>query len=843
MKPWILSFHDGAAAASDRVGGPAARVAAGLPTPLGFRVESEAAASWLRDERWPDAVKDALAAAVAKMAAQTQGPLVLWVRAADVGPGAPEPLEGVGLHPGVLPALEASLGEIAAKSLWVSFLRAWGEGVIGIHATRFQRLDGVRAEASDGAALSVVATGLIDLIHSCRGSVPGDVLGQVTLAIESVWRAHGSARAKYQRRVHGVAETDGPAVEVMVLPLDGSNETRGTGTVWSRDPTTGAAGLRGSWREGGWTVADSGSVGTLPDAVVHALAPYVAGCEKLLRDGVAIRYLMSGARVWVLDARPMPRATLAAIQVAVDLANEGVIDRSEALMRVDPASLESLLRPTIAPGAIRRSIAKGLGASQGAATGRVCFTADECLAMREQREPAILVRVDASAEDIVGLGVAAGILTTRGGQTSHVAIAAREKGLPAVVSCSEITVDYTRSLLYAGDNIVGRGDWISLDGSTGDVLLGRAELVEPPGAGDALRVLLGWADSVARVAVRANADAAADAARARSFGAVGIGLCRTERMFYEPDALRALRRAILAEDGRARARALADALPLMREQFRALFSQMAGFPVTIRLLDPPLHEFLPRRPEDVASVALELGLRTETLAARVEQLAEVNPMLGLRGVRVGITRPEIYRAQVRAIFEAACQLTAEGVAVAPEILVPLVSAERELRHIRAIIVEVAEQVVAEHNVPVTYQVGTMIELPRAALLADRLAGSADFFSFGTNDLTQMVWGLSREDQGRFIPLYLAAGVLEGSPVARFDVDGVGALVRIAVEKGRAAKPRLGLGACGEHAGDPSGIAFFHDVGLDHVSCSPFRVPVARLAAAQVALGRRAAKAP
>jgi pyruvate,orthophosphate dikinase len=444
--------------------------------------------------------------------------------------------------------------------------------------------------------------------------------------------------------------------------------------------------------------------------------------------------------------------------------------------------------------------------------------------------------LETSPEDIQGMNMAKGILTARGGQTSHAAVVARGMGKPCVVGCTEILVDYGRQLFYAGDSVVKRGDFITIDGGTGEVFEGEIPTLAPPTDAGAMGQLLAWADKRARLKVRANADTGSDAANARRLGAIGIGLCRTEHMFFEPVALRAMRQMILADDERSRQRALNAVLPIQRQDFIEIFRAMDGLPVTIRLLDPPLHEFLPNRPEEVSSVAKDLGVRTEALQERLKQLHESNPMMGHRGCRIGVTTPEIYNTQVRAILEAAVIVAKEGKDVIPEIMIPLVSMPAELERCRKQVEETAEQVLAEYNARIQYKIGTMIELPRACVLADKIAAHADFFSFGTNDLTQMTYGFSRDDMGKFFTEYQQRGVIKDSPLAVFDVDGVGALVKMAVEKGRAAHPQLKLGVCGEHGGDPTGVAFFHNIGLDYVSCSPFRVPVARLAAAHAALG-------
>jgi pyruvate,orthophosphate dikinase len=549
-----------------------------------------------------------------------------------------------------------------------------------------------------------------------------------------------------------------------------------------------------------------------------------------------IEFTIEQGRLYLLQTRTGKRTASAAVRIVVDFVEEGVITKREAIERVDPTSLEVVMRPTISPGARRKVVAKGLDASPGAACGRVVFQSSDCQLHFERDEPTVLVRLETSPEDIQGMTIAEGVLTARGGQTSHAAVVARGMGKPCVVGCTEIQVDYAREVFYAGDAVVKKGDWITIDGSTGEVLEGQVEMLAPDADSGDMSTLLGWADEVSALSVRANADTGHDALKSRQLGAVGIGLCRTEHMFFQPDALRVMRRMILADDPRARQLALNEILPMQRTMFQEIFTAMDGYPVTIRLLDPPLHEFLPQREADITEVANDLGVRAQLLRARLEQLHEVNPMLGHRGVRVGITTPEVYQTQVRAIMEAACTMSGEGVVVMPEIMIPLVGMTSELVRVRALVADMAEAVCAEYGMELSYSIGTMIEIPRAVLVAEDLAKHADFFSFGTNDLTQLTYGFSRDDMAKFFTHYQREGILATSPLATFDTEGVGQLVQMGVERGRGASPRLKVGVCGEHGGDPTGVGFFHSLGVDYVSCSPYRVPVARLAAAHASLG-------
>jgi pyruvate, orthophosphate dikinase len=548
-----------------------------------------------------------------------------------------------------------------------------------------------------------------------------------------------------------------------------------------------------------------------------------------------IEFTVQRNKLYMLQTRNGKRTAAASLKIAVDMCREGLISQTEAIRRVNPAALDQLLHPTLDPKAPRRLLGKGLPASPGAACGAIVFSADEAEARAAKGEAVILVRIETSPEDIHGMHAAKGILTTRGGMTSHAAVVARGMGRPCVAGAGTITVDYAAQALMAGGQILRAGETITLDGGTGEVFVGPVAMIEPKLSGD-FATLMEWADGVRRMRVRANAETPLDADTARKFGAEGIGLCRTEHMFFDPSRIGAVRQMIMSETEAGRRDALARLLPFQREDFVKLFRIMAGLPVTIRLLDPPLHEFLPHGIEEMQDVAAALGTDIAVMQRRADELKEANPMLGHRGCRLGISYPEIYEMQVRAIFEAAIIVAKEtGAAPHPEVMIPLVMTRRELDITRAEVKRVAEEVFAATGHHVEYSVGTMIELPRAALTADSIAEAADFFSFGTNDLTQTVFGLSRDDAGKFMPLYVEKGIVPKDPFVSLDVDGVGALVKIAAEKGRSVKSELKLGICGEHGGDPASINFCEGVGLDYVSCSPYRVPVARLAAAQAAL--------
>ncbi|MGB9051694.1 MAG: pyruvate, phosphate dikinase, partial [Pseudolabrys sp.] len=578
---------------------------------------------------------------------------------------------------------------------------------------------------------------------------------------------------------------------------------------------------------------------TLPKAYAELKRIYNV-LERHYRDMQDLEFTVEQGKLWMLQTRSGKRTAKAALRIAVELANEGLISKSDAVLRVDPLSLDQLLHPTIDPRAHRRVIATGLPASPGAASGEIVFSPDEAAQLKSDGKKVVLVRVETSPEDIHGMHAAEGILTTRGGMTSHAAVVARGMGKPCVSGAGSLRVDYAAGTMTAGGQSFKKGDHITVDGSTGQVLAGKVEMVEPQLSGE-FATLIGWADKVRRLGVRANADTPTDAKTAVRFGAEGIGLCRTEHMFFESDRIQAVREMILADDERLRRAAIAKLLPMQRADFVELFEIMAGRPVTIRLLDPPLHEFLPHGEEEIAEVAAVMGEDPKKLAARANELSEFNPMLGFRGCRIAIVYPEIAEMQARAIFEAAIEAAKRaGKLVVPEVMVPLIATKTEFDLVKARIDAMAHAVAKEKNAKVNYQVGTMIELPRASLVADEIAQSAEFFSFGTNDLTQTTFGISRDDAASFLGIYTARGILPVDPFVSIDQRGVGELVRIGVERGRGVRPKLKVGICGEHGGDPASIAFCHEAKLDYVSCSPFRVPIARLAAAQAALGRTAA---
>jgi pyruvate, orthophosphate dikinase len=865
---WVYTFADGKAdgnlAMKPTLGGKGAGLAEmtnlGLPVPPGFTIPT-GACTWFfqNNQQWPAGLKeqldlaiDELEKATSKQLGSATSPLLVSVRsgAAVSMPGMMDTVLNLGLNDDTVAGLATRSDARFAWDSYRRFVTMFGDVVLGIHYTRFAR---ATESFCDGTPLTDLTadqleqlTGILKQVVADNGhAFPQDPREQLSAAIDAVFRSYNSHRARYYRKSNGIPDDAGTAVNVQAMVFGNMGATSGTGVAFTRNPKNGEPGLFGEWlanAQGEDVVAGIRTphpIASLGEAMPEVFAEMLRLVNKLelhYRDMQDIEFTIENGELFLLQTRAGKRTAPAAVQVVVDMVSEGLINREEALVRIDPRSLELVLRPVINPDAPRKVIARGLDASPGAACGQVVFNSTDCQEAFDNNIPTVMVRMETSPEDIQGMTVSEGVLTSRGGQTSHAAVVARGMGKPCVVGCSEIQVDYHRELFYAGDTVIRKGDWITIDGGSGEVMEGKVEMLAAQSDSGALSTLLSWADDVARLKVRANADTGTDALRARELGAVGIGLCRTEHMFFQPDSLRAIRSMILADDPRARQRALHDILPIQRRMFEELFRVMDGLPVTIRLLDPPLHEFLPDRDEDIEEVANDLRVQSEALKTRLEQLHESNPMMGHRGVRVGVTSPEVYETQVRAIFEAACQVTSEGIEVLPEVMIPLVSIPAELERMRQLVADVAEKVITERKADLDYLIGTMIELPRACLLADQVADHADFFSFGTNDLTQMTFGFSRDDMGKFFPAYQREGLLPRSPLAEFDVDGVGQLVQVGTERGRQTKGKLKVGVCGEHGGDPVGVGFFHKVGLDYVSCSPYRVPVARMAAAHAALG-------
>ncbi len=880
MTKWVYNFgagvNDGNASLRNLLGGKGANLAEmasiNLPVPPGFTITTEVCTAYYDNDRnYPAELKAQVDAALARIEeavgrkfGDKDKPLLVSVRSgARVSmPGMMDTVLNLGLNDTTVLGLAVGSGD--ARFAWDSyrrFIQMYGSVVLGVDHHRFEEIiEHVKLEADviEDTALTPahwqqVVEGYKKMVAEEIGKpFPQDPQDQLWGAIGAVFGSWMNPRANVYRRLHDIPANWGTAVNVQAMVFGNMGDDCATGVCFTRDPSTGlnefygeylvnaqgedvVAGIR-TPRPLSKAYAKPGEVSmeeALPEAYAE-LKNVRSILETHYKDMQDIEFTVQQNKLYMLQTRSGKRSAAASLRIAVEMAEEGLIDRNTAVMRVNPAALDQLLHPTLDPKAAKKQFAKGLPASPGAASGAVVFSADEAEFRAQRGESVVLVRIETSPEDIHGMHAARGILTTRGGMTSHAAVVARGMGRPCVAGAGGISVDYGAQTLSAGGVTIRAGEILTIDGATGEVFAGSVKMIEPQLSGD-FGTLMGWADEIRRLKVRTNAETPLDAETARKFGAEGIGLCRTEHMFFDPQRIGAVRQMIMAKDEAGRRTALAKLLPFQREDFISLFKIMEGLPVTIRLLDPPLHEFLPHGEAELKEVADALGMDAAAIKERAEELSEANPMLGHRGCRLGVTYPEIYEMQARAIFEAAVEVSKTAKAPVPEIMIPLVGTKRELDITRAQVERMAKAVFEETGKTVEYSIGTMIELPRAALTADQIAESADFFSFGTNDLTQTVFGLSRDDAGKFLPAYVEQGILPKDPFVSIDVDGVGALVRIAAEKGRSKKDKLKLGICGEHGGDPASIAFCESVGLDYVSCSPYRVPVARLAAAQAAI--------
>jgi len=873
---------DGRSSMREVLGGKGANLAEmtriGLPVPPGFTISTEVCAEF---EAAGGRVPRQLAGEVAKALRRVERimdarfgdaerPLLVSVRSgARVSmPGMMDTVLNLGLNDRTVEGLAAQADARFAWDSYRRFVQMYADVVLGVSMERFEhRLESLKERrrvrldteigADDWRRLVGEYFALVEE-HTDR-PFPQEPSEQLWGAIAAVFRSWKTPRAVTYRKLNRIPEAWGTAVNVQAMVFGNMGDDCATGVAFTRDPSTGARLFYGEYlknAQGEDVVAgirtpqplarenrapEQAHLPTLEEEMPRAyreLSRIRSTLEKHYCDMQDVEFTIQSGRLWMLQTRNGKRTARAAVKIAVDMAREGLITREQAITRVDADSLEQLLHPTLDPEADKRVIAKGLPASPGAANGSVVFSADSAEAKAKAGEKVVLVRIETSPEDIHGMHAAEGILTARGGMTSHAAVVARGMGKSCVVGCGALQISYERGEFRVDDRVVRAGDEITIDGSTGEVILGRVATVTPE-LGREFAELMRWSDAVRRLEVRTNADTPHDAKVAREFGAQGIGLCRTEHMFFEEERILAVREMILATDEAQRALALEKLLPMQRGDFVGIFRAMEGLPVTIRLLDPPLHEFLPHEEEGILEVARALGADVAAVRARIEERSEFNPMLGHRGCRVGITFPEIYRMQVRAIAEAACQVAESGVKVRPEIMIPLVSHVGELERLRALVEQEVQRVLGQsRGARVKIAIGTMIEVPRASLVADEIARYADFFSFGTNDMTQMTYALSRDDAGKFLPAYIEAGILTDDPFVSIDRDGIGALVRIGVERGRKTRPDLKVGICGEHGGDPKSVRFCDEAGLDYVSCSPFRVPVARLAAAQAAIAAK-----
>lgn len=887
MTQWVYGFGggsaDGESSMKNLLGGKGANLAEmsslGLPVPPGFTITTEACVHYFSNgQSYPDALADQVKAGLAKVEQITgktfgdvKNPLLVSVRSGARAsmPGMMDTVLNLGLNDQTVEGLAALSGDRRfALDSYRRFITMYSNVVLGLSHDDFEEvLDdhkdrlGVTIDTDlEADHWQAVIADYLTVVEDRLGQpFPQDPHDQLWGAIGAVFDSWMNDRAKFYRRMHDIPESWGTAVNIQSMVFGNMGQTSATGVAFTRNPSTGEAKLYGEFlinAQGEDVVAGIRTPQSLTKAgreemgetapsmeeampeVFGQFVEVVGRLETHYRDMQDIEFTVEQGRLWMLQTRNGKRTAKSALKIAVDLASEGVISEEEAVSRVEPSALDQLLHPTLDPKAERHVVAAGLPASPGAATGKVVFDADEAERMSQLGDAVILVREETSPEDIHGMHAARGIVTARGGMTSHAAVVARGMGRPCVSGAGEIHIDEKAGTFTARGRTFKAGEIITIDGSKGEVLDGAVPMIEPELTGD-FQTLMAWADKVRRLRVRANAETPLDAKTARGFGAEGIGLCRTEHMFFDDARIAAVREMILADDEAGRRAALSKIAPFQKSDFVELFRIMAGLPVTIRLLDPPLHEFIPHSEAEIDALAATQGLDAAKLKRRAKELHETNPMLGHRGCRLGVAYPEIYEMQVRAILEAALEVQATtGEAPLPEIMHPLVALGLEMKYLRELTDRTAKAVFEETGQSIAYLVGTMIELPRAALRAGDLAEHAQFFSFGTNDLTQTTFGISRDDSGRFLQAYMDKGIFETDPFVRLDQEGVGDLIRIASERGRAVRADVKLGICGEHGGDPSSIAFCEGAGLDYVSCSPYRVPIARLAAAQAALDAR-----
>jgi len=881
---WVYRFGAGAsegdAGMKTLLGGKGANLAEmsnlGIPVPPGFTITTEVCTAFYRGGRaYPPGLREDVAEAmrfvgdsVGAAFGDAARPLLVSVRSgARVSmPGMMDTVLNLGLNDKTVEGLAARSGnQRFAYDSYRRFIQMYSDVVLGVDHHAFEDIldefkDSIGAstdtELSADDWRQIIARYKTFVEEETGSPFPQEVNEQLWGAIGAVFQSWQSPRAITYRRLHAIPEDWGTAVNVQAMVFGNMGETSATGVAFTRNPSTGENALYGEFlvnAQGEDVVAGIRTPQNITEAARIAAGSDAPSLEALMpetfrelkatfdrleahyREMQDLEFTIQDGKLWMLQTRTGKRTARAALKIAVDMAGEGLISRETAVARIDPGSLDQLLHPTLDPKAPRQVLATGLPASPGAASGEIVFDSDEAERAKAQGRRVILVRTETSPEDIHGMHAAEGILTTRGGMTSHAAVVARGMGKPCVSGAGSLIVDATRGRMTASGVTLNAGDVITIDGSAGQVMKGAIPTIQPELSGD-FAIIMQWADKIRRLGIRANADTPADARTARDFGAEGIGLCRTEHMFFDGDRITAVREMILASTEAGRRAALAKLLPMQRGDFVELFTIMAGLPVTIRLLDPPLHEFLPQGEDEIAAVAAAIGAKPEALRNRVQELKEFNPMLGHRGVRLAVSYPEIAEMQARAIFEAVVEVGRKtGKPPIPEVMIPLIATRAEYDLIARRVAAVCEEVERETGTKISYLCGTMIELPRACLRAGEIAQSAEFFSFGTNDLTQTTFGISRDDSARFLGEYTAKGLLPQDPFISIDVDGVGELVRIGVERGRAARPDLKLGICGEHGGDPASVRFCHEAGLDYVSCSPFRVPIARLAAAQASI--------
>jgi pyruvate,orthophosphate dikinase len=870
MAKYVYLFKEGNASMKNLLGGKGANLAEmtglGLPVPRGFTVTTEACTRYYSDGKIiakdiEDQIYEYLEkmeALVEKQFGNPENPLLVSVRSGARAsmPGMMDTILNLGLNDTVVEGLaKLTNNPRFAYDSYRRFIHMFSDVVMGIEKNKFEHIlehmkeaKGVHLDTElDANDLKELVKKYHELYNKEKGEpFPQEPRKQLLEAVKAVFRSWDNPRAIVYRRLNDIPGDWGTAVNVQEMVYGNMGEDSGTGVAFTRNPSTGEKKLYGEFlmnAQGEDVVAGirtPQSIDQLKDtnpAAYNQFVDIAAKLENHYRDMQDMEFTIERGKLFMLQTRNGKRTAQAALKIAVDLVNEGMLSKEEAIHKVDPKQLDSLLHPNFETKSLKaaKPIAKGLPASPGAATGKVYFTAEDAVAAYESGEKlVVLVRLETSPEDIEGMHVSQGILTARGGMTSHAAVVARGMGTCCVAGCGEIKIKEEEKIFIDKDgNTYKEGDWISLDGSTGNVYAGKLPTVDPELTGD-FGTFMEWADELRTLKVRTNADTPADAAQARKFGAEGIGLCRTEHMFFEGERIKAMREMIVARTEDQRRKALDKLLPMQRGDFEGLFREMKGYPVTIRYLDPPLHEFLPQEDEDIEILSKEMGMSFDELKAIVASLHEFNPMMGHRGCRLAVSYPEIAEMQTRAVIEAAINVNKEGMNVVPEIMIPLVGDIKELKFVKEIVVKTADAIIKEAGVSLEYKVGTMIEIPRAALTADEIAKEAEFFSFGTNDLTQMTFGFSRDDAGRFLEDYYAKKIYESDPFAKLDQTGVGKLVEMAAKLGRQTRPDIKLGICGEHGGEPSSVEFCHRTGLNYVSCSPFRVPIARLAAAQAA---------
>lgn len=873
MAKWVYLFKEGKADMKNLLGGKGANLAEmtnlGLPIPQGFIVTTEACTDYYNSgKKITDEIRGQIFASLAlleeeqgKKFGDTENPLLVSVRSGARAsmPGMMDTILNLGLTDAAVEGFAKKTGNPRfAYDSYRRFIQMFSDVVMEIPKSKFERvLDEIKEKKGVHYDTELTADDLKDVIAGFKAlykeekgtDFPQNPADQLIEAVTAVFRSWDNPRAIYYRRMNDIPGDWGTAVNVQSMVFGNMGDTSGTGVAFTRNPSTGEAKIYGEYlinAQGEDVVAGIRTplpISRLEEDMPEAYAEFMRIAtllENHYRDMQDMEFTIEDKKLYFLQTRNGKRTAPAALQIACDLVDEGKITKEDAIKRIEAKSLDQLLHPTfdVKKLAEAKPVGSALPASPGAAAGKVYFTAEDAKNHHEAGERVILVRLETSPEDIEGMHAAEGILTVRGGMTSHAAVVARGMGTACVSGCGEIVIDEEAKVFTIAGNTVKEGDYISLDGSTGNIYIGDIATVEASISGNFDRIMT-WADEIRTLKVRTNADTPADAANAVKFGAEGIGLCRTEHMFFEGDRIHKIRKMILSKTVEAREEALNELIPFQKGDFKGLYEVMEGRPVTIRFLDPPLHEFVPTDADDIAALAKDMGLSVEEVKAVCDSLHEFNPMMGHRGCRLAVTYPEIARMQTRAVMEAAIEVKKEkGFDIVPEIMIPLVGEKRELKFVKEIVVETAEAVKKEMNSDIEYHVGTMIEIPRAALLADEIAEEAEFFSFGTNDLTQMTFGFSRDDAGKFLDSYYKTKIFESDPFARLDQEGVGQLVKMASEKGRATRPNIKLGICGEHGGDPSTVEFCHKVGLNYVSCSPFRVPIARLAAAQAVLNNK-----